>query len=159
MLGRRAHEGERQHGGLVRAPRRDCTRITIPAARAAARLHQAVGRKELSGRYAPRGERASAQLLECSLDEFLSSVRGVRTGAAGCRLQTLACVCRRDYPCEAMDDTPPTLPRARRSASADAARAAELERIRRMTVLQRVAMALDLGKRSRVLSQRRLGTP
>ena len=46
----------------------------------------------------------------------------------------------------------------RRSASAEASRDEELERIRRMTPLQRMALALSLGRRHRDLVAARAGT-
>jgi hypothetical protein len=49
----------------------------------------------------------------------------------------------------------PSLSGARRSASASASRAAELARIARMTVLERMELALSLGRRRRQLQERR----
>jgi len=55
----------------------------------------------------------------------------------------------------ALQDDPsapaPTLSGARRSASAEASRTAERERLERMTVLERVSLALALGRRQRAL--------
>jgi hypothetical protein len=43
--------------------------------------------------------------------------------------------------------------RARKSASAEASRRAQLERIRNMTIRERMLLALDLGRTSRKLGE------
>jgi hypothetical protein len=53
---------------------------------------------------------------------------------------------------EAMESPPrKTLSGKRYSASAEASRRAELERLQRMTALERMALALALGRRRRAL--------
>ena len=53
-------------------------------------------------------------------------------------------------PVDAREPAPVTP--SRPSASADASRAAELERVRAMTVLERMALALALGRRCRTVA-------
>ncbi len=49
--------------------------------------------------------------------------------------------------CVAMTDASPGMPQARRSACADSALRAEIKRIAKMTVEERVKAALSLGRR------------
>ena len=49
--------------------------------------------------------------------------------------------------CVAMTDASPGMPQARRSACADSALRAEIKRVAKMTVEERVRAALSLGRR------------
>jgi hypothetical protein len=55
------------------------------------------------------------------------------------------------------NERPKTLSGRRFSTSSEGSRRAELERIRAMTALERMALALSLGRQRRALVQRSLG--